>query len=215
LTTRQGCPISVAVYEGNTADPKTLMPQVSKLKESFGLERVVLVGDRGMISHKAIGELKTIEGMAWITALKSSQIRALVEAGALQLGLFDERNLFELTHPARCAEPHAETPRGVLTATIQRRQTVSKNITSFIGLDVHKEVVLPRDLLFIILAFALVGTVRLDGFGLRLHHCLARWFTTHVHLRLPQRFATLGPSWSASQMNYKSNRLICLGNGRR
>jgi hypothetical protein len=71
------------------------MPQVTKLKESFGLERVVLVGDRGMISYKAIGELKDIGGMAWITALKSSQIRGLVEAGALQLGLFDERNLFE------------------------------------------------------------------------------------------------------------------------
>ena len=70
MSTRQGCPISVSVYEGNTADTKTLMPQVSKLKESFGLERVVLIGDRGMISHKAIGELKDIEGMAWITALK-------------------------------------------------------------------------------------------------------------------------------------------------
>jgi hypothetical protein len=100
MTTRQGCPISVSVYEGNTADTKTLMPQVSKLKESFGLERVVLVGDRGMISHKAIGEIKNIEGMAWITALKSSQIRGLVEAGALQLGLFDERNLFEFSAPA-------------------------------------------------------------------------------------------------------------------
>ena len=100
LTTRQGCPISVSVYEGNTGDAKTLMPQVAKLKESFALERVVLVGDRGMISHKAIGEIKSIEGMAWITALKSSQIRTLVEAGALQLGLFDERNLFEITHPA-------------------------------------------------------------------------------------------------------------------
>ena len=100
LTTRSGCPISVSVYEGNTADAKTLMSQVSKLRECFGLERVVLVGDRGMISHKAIGEIKSIEGMAWITALKSSQIRALVEAGALQLGLFDERNLFELSHPA-------------------------------------------------------------------------------------------------------------------
>ena len=100
LTTRSGCPISVSVYEGHTADANTLMPQVSKLRECFGLERVVLVGDRGMISHKAIGEIKSIEGMAWITALKSSQIRALVEAGALQLGLFDERNLFELSHPA-------------------------------------------------------------------------------------------------------------------
>jgi len=99
LTNPQGCPISVSVYEGNTADTKTLMPQVAKLKESFGLERVVLVGDRGMISHKAIGELKEIEGMAWITALKSTQIRGLVEAGALQLGLFDERNLFEFSDP--------------------------------------------------------------------------------------------------------------------
>ena len=99
LTTRLGCPISVSVYEGNTADAKTLMPQVTKLREAFGLERVVLIGDRGMISHKAIGEIKNLEGMAWITALKSSQIRALVEAGALQLGLFDERDLFEISHP--------------------------------------------------------------------------------------------------------------------
>jgi len=99
LTDRRGCPISVSVYEGNTGDAKTLMPQVQKLRESFGLERLVLVGDRGMISHKAIGELKTLEGMDWITALKSVQIRALVESGAVQLGLFDERNLFELSHP--------------------------------------------------------------------------------------------------------------------
>ncbi len=99
MTTREGCPIAVSVYEGNTSDTTTLMPQVTKLKESFGLERVVLVGDRGMISHKAIGELKNIDGMAWITALKSGQIRGLVEAGALQLGLFDERNLFEFSDP--------------------------------------------------------------------------------------------------------------------
>jgi hypothetical protein len=99
LTTRTGCPVAVSVYEGNTADAKTLMPQVVKLREDFGLEHLVLVGDRGMISHKAIGELRELEGMAWITALKSSQIRSLVEAEALQLGLFDERNLFELAHP--------------------------------------------------------------------------------------------------------------------
>ena len=99
LTTRAGCPISVSVYEGNTGDAKTLMPQVAKLREGFGLERLVLVGDRGMISHKAIGELRTLEGMAWITALKSTQIRSLVETGALQFGLFDERNLFEFSHP--------------------------------------------------------------------------------------------------------------------
>lgn len=98
LSTRSGCPVAVSVYEGNTADSYTLMPQVQRLREQYGLERVVLVGDRGMISHKAIGELRELEGLAWITALKSSQIRALVEGEALQLGLFDERSLFELTH---------------------------------------------------------------------------------------------------------------------
>ncbi len=104
LTTRTGCPISVSVYAGNTGDAKTLMAQVAKLREGFGLERLVLVGDRGMISHKAIGELRTLEGMAWITALKSTQIRSLIEAGTLQLGLFDERNLFEFSHPDYPAE---------------------------------------------------------------------------------------------------------------
>ena len=100
LADRLGCPVAVSVYPGNTADASTLMPQIAMLRESFGLEHVVMVGDRGMISHKAIGELKTLDGIAWITALKSGQIRSLVEGGTLQLGLFDERNLFELTDPA-------------------------------------------------------------------------------------------------------------------
>ncbi|MDB6159046.1 MAG: hypothetical protein JWO04_2752 [Gammaproteobacteria bacterium] len=99
LTSRTGCPVAVSVYEGNTGDAKTLMPQVAKLREEFGLEHVVLVGDRGMISHKAIQELRELEGLGWITALKSTQIRCLVEGEALQLDLFDERNLVELTHP--------------------------------------------------------------------------------------------------------------------
>ena len=99
LTTRAGCPVAISVYEGNTADASTLMPQVDQLRKQFGLERLVLVGDRGMISHKAIGELRNLDGLAWITALKSSQIRALVQGGDLQLGLFDERNLFEFSHP--------------------------------------------------------------------------------------------------------------------
>jgi hypothetical protein len=98
LSTRAGCPLAVSVYEGNTADTMTLMPQVERLREGYGLERVVLIGDRGMISHKAIGELRELAGLGWITALKSGQIRALVEGEALQLGLFDERSVFELTH---------------------------------------------------------------------------------------------------------------------
>ena len=91
--------MAISVYEGNTADVTTLMPQVNQLREQFGLERLVLVGDRGMISHKAIDTLRSLEGLAWITALKSAQIRALAQGGALQLGLFDERNLFEFSHP--------------------------------------------------------------------------------------------------------------------
>jgi len=85
LTTKNGCPIAISVYEGNTADTKTLMPQV-------------LVGDRGMISHKAIGQLRELPGLDWITALKATQIRALVQGETLQLGLFDEHNLFEFSH---------------------------------------------------------------------------------------------------------------------
>ncbi len=99
LTDRRGCPVAVSVYEGNTGDAKTLMPQVSKLKTDFALDRVVLVGDRGMIGQAAIEDLRAVAGLEWITALKSGQIRALLEGGALQLGLFDKRNLFELTHP--------------------------------------------------------------------------------------------------------------------
>ncbi len=99
LTTRAGCPVAISVYEGNTADAQTLLPQVSQLREDFGLQRLVLVGDRGMISHKAIDTLRALDGLDWITALKSSQIRALVQGGTLQLGLFDDRNLFEFCHP--------------------------------------------------------------------------------------------------------------------
>jgi len=99
LTNRAGCPVAISVYEGNTGDAKTLPDQVKRLRDDFGLERLVLVGDRGMISHKAIEDLRSLEGLAWITALKSAQIRSLVEGGALQLGLFDERNLIEFVHP--------------------------------------------------------------------------------------------------------------------
>jgi transposase len=98
LTNRAGCPVSISVYEGNTADARTLPEQVERLRGHFGLERLVLVGDRGMISHRAIEDLRSLEGLAWITALKSGQIRGLVQGGALQLGLFDERNLFEFAH---------------------------------------------------------------------------------------------------------------------
>jgi len=98
-TDRRGCPVAVAVFEGNTADSATLTGEVKKLRGDFGIETLVLVGDRGMISQRSIKEeLSAIDGLAWITALKSERIRALIAGGGLQLGLFDERNLFELSH---------------------------------------------------------------------------------------------------------------------
>ncbi len=99
LTDARGCPVAVAVYAGNISDSKTLMPEVRRLREDFGIEQFVLVGDRGMISSKAIDELRETDGVGWITALKSVSIRALVEQGHLQLDLFDEVNLVELSSP--------------------------------------------------------------------------------------------------------------------
>lgn len=99
LTDVRGCPVAVSVYEGNVADSQTFLPEVERLRQSFGIERMVMVGDRGMISSKAIAELRQSPGVDWITALKSISIRTLVEQGQLQLGLFDERNLVEIDAP--------------------------------------------------------------------------------------------------------------------
>ena len=99
LTDRRGCPVAVSVYEGSTSDPETLMPEIARLKQDFGVEQLVMVGDRGMISQKAIDALTQEQGVRWITALKSASIRTLVTQGHVQQDLFDERNLFELVHP--------------------------------------------------------------------------------------------------------------------
>jgi len=99
LTDARGCPVAVSVHEGNVADSQTLIPAVQRLRHDFGIEQLVMVGDRGMVSSKAIEALRETDGVGWITALKSVSIRALLEEGQLQLGLFDERNLIELSSP--------------------------------------------------------------------------------------------------------------------
>ena len=99
VTDARGCPVAVSVFDGATADCRTVVPQVRRIQAEFGIEHMVIVGDRGMISQKAIEEFKGVPGVAWITALKSAQIRALAEEAGLQMGLFDERNLFAFTHP--------------------------------------------------------------------------------------------------------------------
>lgn len=99
LADQRGCPVSVSVFKGNTGDPKTLLPQVERARSEFGINQLVIVGDRGMITQKQINTLRTIEGMDWITALRPEAIKKLVRDEAIQMGLFDERNLFELDHP--------------------------------------------------------------------------------------------------------------------
>ena len=100
MTDAEGCPIAVEVYAGNTSDPKTVSDQVTKLRQRFGLQRVILVGDRGMITSARIREdLQPAPGIEWITALRAPAIKKLASAGVLQLSLFDSRDLAEITHP--------------------------------------------------------------------------------------------------------------------
>ncbi|KZS65607.1 IS1634 family transposase, partial [Mycobacterium ostraviense] len=99
LCSTAGTPVAIEVFDGNTGDPKTLATQIDKLKTRFGLTQVCLVGDRGMLTSARIeSELRPAQ-LDWITALRAPQIKALVEADALQLSLFDEQNLIEIAHP--------------------------------------------------------------------------------------------------------------------
>jgi len=99
LSNGEGCPVAVQVFEGNVADPKTVATQITKLRQRFQLERVVLVGDRGMLTQKRIqAELRPLEGWDWITALRAPQIQKLASDGVLQMSLFDERDLAEVRH---------------------------------------------------------------------------------------------------------------------
>ena len=99
LCDRDGRPVAIEVFEGDTGDPSTLPAQVEKLKRRFGLKHVVLVSDRGMITQARLREDLRPAGLDWITSLRAPQIQALTEGGALQLSLFDERDLAEITTP--------------------------------------------------------------------------------------------------------------------
>jgi transposase len=100
LTNASGCPVAVEVFEGNTADPKTVATQVDKLRQRFGLSDVVLIGDRGMITNARIREdLPASQGIQWISALRANQIQKLASGGHLQMSLFDKTDLVEIAHP--------------------------------------------------------------------------------------------------------------------
>lgn len=143
ITDEFGCPVSVSVFRGNVGDSTTLLDEVKTVRSEFGIESLVLVGDRGMITQKQIDKLDgNKREIDWITALRSPAIRKLVEGGALQLGLFDERNLFELTHPdypgerlVACrnhelAEHRASKRRALLEATVKKLESVQKSVAS-------------------------------------------------------------------------------------
>lgn len=125
----EGRPIAVQVYAGNTADPKTVPDQVERLRTRFGLERVVLVGDRGMLTETQLEHLRAYPGLGWIAALRSEAIRALLDETVLQRSVFDEKNLAEISAPAfpgerliacynpRLAERRQRTREELLQAT--------------------------------------------------------------------------------------------------
>jgi transposase len=119
----QGCPVAVEVFEGNTADPKTVAAQIGKLRERFGLKEIVLVGDRGMLTQARIEqELRPQQGLEWITALRSVQIQKLVADGALQLSLFDQTDLAEITHPDYPGERLVVCRNPLLAAERERKR---------------------------------------------------------------------------------------------
>jgi transposase len=119
MTDEVGRPVAVEVYAGNTGDPTTVVDQIDKLRQQFELSRVVVVGDRGMLTQPQIEKIKKHPGLGWITALTSAAIRNLVAGGALQRSLFDTRNLAEITSPdypgerlMACHNPLLEEERG-------------------------------------------------------------------------------------------------------
>jgi hypothetical protein len=118
LTSKDGVPVAIEVFKGNTGDPATVASQVSKVKDRFGIAQVVLVGDRGMLTAARLREDIGPAHLDWITALRAPQVKALVRDGALQLSLFDEVDLAEITHPdypgerlVACKNPFLEAER--------------------------------------------------------------------------------------------------------
>ena len=135
-----GFPVSVSVYAGNIWDPKILMPEVARLQKRFGLQRAAIVCDRGMIAQTRITELKQLDGVDWITALKSATIQKLIRTSSLDVARFDEVNLFEVLHSdhpgerlvacrnPRLAARRAHTRESLLQATEADLAAIRKSV---------------------------------------------------------------------------------------
>ena len=123
LCTAAGCPVAVEVFEGSTSDPNTVASQVDKIRTRFGLHRVVLVGDRGMLTAARIREdLAEVDGLRWITTLRAPTIRKLVAAGTVTPSLFDERDLAEVTSEEFPGERLIVCRNPLLAAERQRKR---------------------------------------------------------------------------------------------
>ena len=123
LCTAEGCPVAVEVFEGSTADPLTVASQVAKIRERFGLQQVVLVGDRGMLTAARIREdLQGVDGLRWITTLRAPTLRKLVNAGTVTPSLFDERDLAEVTSEEFPGERLIVCRNPLLAAERQRKR---------------------------------------------------------------------------------------------
>jgi hypothetical protein len=122
LCNRDGVPIAIQVFDGSIADPSTLGDQVTKVKQRFALERVVFVGDRGLVTSARIREDLQPAGLDWITALRAPSIQQLAEGGPLQLSLFDERDLAEITAPAYPGERLIVCRNPLLAAERRRKR---------------------------------------------------------------------------------------------
>ena len=100
LTDPQGRPVAVEVFAGNTSDPVSFKTAITRVRDDFGIQNLIMVGDRGMITGTRIGDLRKLEGMDWVTALKAPAIAKLArDDGPLQMSLFDTHSLAEITHP--------------------------------------------------------------------------------------------------------------------
>ena len=141
LTNARGIPVSVSVFKGNSGDPKTLLPQIERVRGDFEIEEFVAVGDRGMITGKQVAALRDIDGVDWITALRPEAVKKLIKDDSIQMGLFDEVDLFELAHAdfpgerlVACRNPELAARRAtkrdaLLAATVTELEKVRRMVS--------------------------------------------------------------------------------------
>ena len=141
LTSKEGVPVAIEVFKGNTGDPKTVASQVRKLRERFSISHICLVGDRGMLTKARLRDDVVPAELDYITALRAPEIKALVEGGTIQLGLFDETELFEVAHPdyegerlVACRNPlladeRARKRQSLLSSTEAELQTIATAVS--------------------------------------------------------------------------------------